>query len=115
MATATFSFSQTTSAQRRTLVAAALGWMFDAFDVMLFALVISAIVADFGISKATAGKLARRTARQGPRHGAEVLGHRIRAGRAGRRCGAALLQLARRVFRRRAARAGHFLDAAQRA
>src|SRR5438270_13543906 len=61
MATATFSFSQTTPAQRRTLVAAALGWMFDAFDVMLFALVISAIVADFGISKATAGKLATLT------------------------------------------------------
>src|SRR5438874_12847408 len=61
MATATFSFSQTTPAQRRTLVAAALGWMFDAFDVMLFALVISAIVADFGISKATAGKLAALT------------------------------------------------------
>src|SRR5438067_501014 len=61
MATATLSFSQTTPAQRRTLIAAALGWMFDAFDVMLFALVISAIVADFGISKATAGKLATLT------------------------------------------------------
>src|SRR2546423_10940727 len=61
MAAASFSFSQTTPAQRRTLIAAALGWMFDAFDVMLFALVISAIVADFGISKATAGKLATLT------------------------------------------------------
>src|SRR2546423_8157616 len=61
MAAASFSFSQTTPAQRRTLIAAALGWMFDAFDVMLFALVISAIVADFGISKSTAGKLATLT------------------------------------------------------
>src|SRR5438132_3204365 len=61
MATATFSFSQTTPAQRRTLVAAALGWMLDAFDVMLFALVISAIVADFGVSKARAGQLATLT------------------------------------------------------
>src|SRR5437763_5101252 len=61
MATATLSFSQTTPAQRRRLIAAGLGWMFDAFDVMLFALVISAIVADFGSRKATAGVLATLT------------------------------------------------------
>ena len=61
MATAPFRFSQVRSAQRRTLVAAALGWMLDAFDVMLFALVISAIVADFGVSKARAGQLATLT------------------------------------------------------
>ena len=61
MAAASFRFSQVTTAQRRTLVAAALGWMLDAFDVMLFALVISAIVADFGVSKARAGQLATLT------------------------------------------------------
>src|SRR2546423_4058202 len=61
MAAASFSVATPRPAQRRTVVAAALGWMLDAFDVMLFALVISAIVADFGISKATAGKLATLT------------------------------------------------------
>src|SRR5256714_5231322 len=61
MAAASFSFSQTTPAQRRTLIAAALGWMFDAFDVMLFALVVSVIGGDCGISKAPAGKLATLT------------------------------------------------------
>ena len=33
--------SQITSAQRRTLLAAALGWMLDAFDAMLYALVLA--------------------------------------------------------------------------
>src|SRR5438105_8128715 len=61
MAAAPFRFSQISSAQWRTLTAAALGWMLDAFDVMLFALVISAIVADFGVSKARAGQLATLT------------------------------------------------------
>src|SRR5271154_5196021 len=34
--------SQTTSAQRRTLVAASLGWMLDAFDAMLYTLTLLA-------------------------------------------------------------------------
>jgi MFS family permease len=46
-----------TSAQRRTLIAAALGWMLDAFDVMLYAMVLSHIMRDLGMSKATAGLL----------------------------------------------------------
>jgi MFS family permease len=50
-------FSQITKEQRRTLVAAALGWMLDAFDVMLYALVIAYIMRDLGMSKATAGLL----------------------------------------------------------
>ena len=58
---ARFSLREATPAQRRTLIAASLGWMLDAFDVMLFALVITAIVADFGIDRATAGKLATLT------------------------------------------------------
>src|SRR5579864_9521335 len=61
MAATTISLTQVTSAQRRTLIAAALGWLLDGFDVMLYALVITAIVAEFGISKATAGKLATLT------------------------------------------------------
>jgi MFS family permease len=45
------------SAQRRTLIAAALGWMLDAFDVMLYALVLAHIMRDLGLTKATAGLL----------------------------------------------------------
>jgi MFS family permease len=56
-----FAFSQITSAQRRTLIAAALGWMLDAFDVMLYALVLAHIMRDLGMSKATAGGLGTLT------------------------------------------------------
>ena len=44
-------------AQRRTLVAAGLGWMLDAFDVMLFSLVVAFIMQDLGMSKQSAGLL----------------------------------------------------------
>jgi MFS family permease len=50
-------FSQITSAQRRTLIAAALGWMLDAFDAMLYALVLAHVMRDLGMSKGTAGLL----------------------------------------------------------
>jgi len=40
---------------RRALWAAALGWLLDAFDVMLYALVLTAVIADLGLTKATAG------------------------------------------------------------
>jgi MFS family permease len=49
--------SQITSAQRRTLLAAALGWMLDAFDAMLYALVLAHVMRDLGMSKGTAGLL----------------------------------------------------------
>ncbi len=49
--------SQITSAQRRTLLAAALGWMLDAFDAMLYALVLAYVMRDLGMSKGTAGLL----------------------------------------------------------
>ena len=42
---------------RRALIAAALGWMLDSFDVMLYALVLSALIPDLGMSKETAGLL----------------------------------------------------------
>src|SRR5687768_18213544 len=61
MATASIGFSQITPAQRRTLIAAALGWMLDAFDVMLYALVLAYIMSDLGMSKATAGLLGTLT------------------------------------------------------
>ena len=50
-------FQSTTPQQRRALIAAALGWMLDAFDVMLYALVVSRIMLDLNMSKPTAGLL----------------------------------------------------------
>jgi MFS family permease len=46
-----------TPAQCRTLLAAALGWMLDAFDAMLYALVLTYVMHDLGMSKATSGLL----------------------------------------------------------
>jgi len=57
MATATSDLPAITSAQRRTLIAAALGWALDSFDVMLYALVQARLIQDFAMSKATAGLL----------------------------------------------------------
>jgi len=48
---------QANQGQRRTLLAAALGWMLDAFDAMLYALVLANVMRDLGISKATSGFL----------------------------------------------------------
>ena len=44
-------------AARRALVAASLGWMLDAFDVMLYALVLSAVMADLKMTAPVAGGL----------------------------------------------------------
>ncbi|MEO8725433.1 MAG: MFS transporter [Acidobacteriaceae bacterium] len=57
MNTASRSHSAVTAAQRKTLLAASLGWALDAFDVMLYAIVIASVMRDLGISKATAGFL----------------------------------------------------------
>lgn len=53
----TLSLSSVTPAQRRTLLAASLGWMLDAFDVMLYALVLTHIMRELGMSKGIAGLL----------------------------------------------------------
>jgi len=45
----------------KALIAAGLGWMLDAFDVMLYALVLAAIIAELGMSKETAGALGSLT------------------------------------------------------
>jgi MFS family permease len=57
MASATIpTFSQVTSTQKRTLIAAALGWGLDGFDVLLYSNVQVHVMADLGIhSKAMAG------------------------------------------------------------
>jgi len=46
-----------TPAQRRTLIAAALGWALDAFDVMLYAMVLTHVMQDLSMTKGTAGLL----------------------------------------------------------
>ena len=52
-----FDWSGASSAQRNTVWAAGLGWMLDAFDVLLYSLVLTRLMTDFGMSKATAGLL----------------------------------------------------------
>ncbi|HEY6306715.1 MAG TPA: MFS transporter, partial [Candidatus Angelobacter sp.] len=49
MATTAFSLSQVTSAQKRTLIAAALGWGLDGFDVLLYSNVLVHVMPSLGI------------------------------------------------------------------
>ncbi len=46
---------------RRALWAAAFGWMLDSFDVMLYAMVLAALMANLGMAKSTAGLLGSLT------------------------------------------------------
>jgi MFS family permease len=43
--------------ERRTLLAGSLGWLLDAFDVMLYAMVLAHLIEHFGMEKTTAGWL----------------------------------------------------------
>jgi MFS family permease len=52
---------QATPGQRRILLAAALGWALDAFDAMIYALVLALLIRDLGMSKTTAGLLGTLT------------------------------------------------------
>jgi len=54
-------WNEASPAARKALVAASLGWLLDAFDVMLFALVLTAVVKDLGLSLANGGQLASLT------------------------------------------------------
>ena len=45
------------AAQRRVVIAAALGWMLDAFDVMLYSIVLTTLMRAFSMSRTTAGLL----------------------------------------------------------
>jgi MFS family permease len=57
-----FTFWQDASpAAKKALIAASLGWLLDAFDVMLYALVLTAVVDDLGLTLATGGQLASLT------------------------------------------------------
>jgi MFS family permease len=48
---------QATPAQRSTLLAAALGWLLDSFDAMLYAMVLTYVMRDLGMSKSVSGFL----------------------------------------------------------
>src|SRR5437588_5428535 len=50
-----------TPAQRRTLLAASMGWALDAFDTMLYSLVLAMLMRDLHMSKTTAGWLGTLT------------------------------------------------------
>jgi MFS family permease len=52
---------QATPDQRRTLLAASLGWALDAFDSMLYTLVLALLMRDLGMTKTTAGLLGTLT------------------------------------------------------
>lgn len=57
-----FSFWHEASPEaRRALVAASLGWLLDAFDVMLYALVLTSLMSDLGMDRGTGGLLASLT------------------------------------------------------
>src|SRR5258708_12634972 len=50
-----------TSQQRRALIAACLGWMLDAMDVMLYSLVLSSVAKELGLKPSTSGLLVAMT------------------------------------------------------
>ncbi len=48
---------ETSPAERKSLIAGGLGWMLDAMDVMLYSFVLTYLMGEFGMSKATGGLL----------------------------------------------------------
>lgn len=52
-----FSWRGSTPAQRSVVIAAGLGWMLDAFDVMLYSIVLATLMRAFSMSRTTAGLL----------------------------------------------------------
>jgi len=50
-----------TSQQKRALIAACLGWMLDAMDVMLYSLVLSSVAKELGLKPSTSGLLVAMT------------------------------------------------------
>ena len=54
-------WNEASPAAKKALIAASLGWLLDAFDVMLYALILTAVVKDLGLSLATGGQLASLT------------------------------------------------------
>jgi len=54
-------WNEASPAAKKALIAASLGWLLDAFDVMLYALILTAVVKDLDLTLATGGQLASLT------------------------------------------------------
>ncbi len=53
--------SEATVIQRRTLLAASLGWMLDSMDILLYSMVLTHMMRDLGMGEGTAGLMASLT------------------------------------------------------
>src|ERR1035441_1792893 len=53
--------TEVTGEQRRTLLAASLGWMLDSMDVMIYALVLGAVQREMHLSAAMSGAMMSAT------------------------------------------------------
>jgi hypothetical protein len=53
--------SQVTPTERRSLIAGGMGWLLDAFDVMLYSMVLARLMLALGMDKDTAGLLGSLT------------------------------------------------------
>jgi MFS family permease len=53
--------TEATPVQKRALLAASLGWMLDSMDIMLYSMVLSYLMGDLGMTKATGGLMASLT------------------------------------------------------
>ncbi len=54
-------WKEATPEAHKALIAASLGWLLDAFDVMLYALILTAVIQDLGLSRETGGLMASLT------------------------------------------------------
>jgi MFS family permease len=54
-------WKESTPEAHRALVAASMGWLLDAFDVMLYALVLTAVIAELGVSAQVGGLMGSLT------------------------------------------------------
>ncbi|MBI4444810.1 MAG: hypothetical protein HY645_02775 [Acidobacteria bacterium] len=52
-------YRQATPYQRKTLLAAWLGWMMDSMDLMLYSMVVSFVIRDLGASQGIGGLWSR--------------------------------------------------------
>ncbi len=53
--------TEASALQKRSLLAASLGWMLDSMDIMLYSMVLSHMMSDLGMTKATGGLMASLT------------------------------------------------------
>jgi MFS family permease len=53
--------SEASSVQKKTLLAASLGWMLDSMDILLYSMVLAVMMRDLGMKEGTAGLMASLT------------------------------------------------------